>query len=181
MIERTERRFDMKPRRLIADTAYGIDRFLGWLVEKRIIPHIPVWNMSERKDGTFSHLQALEAERVALAEKCRIAESETVKLAVHPAALRKWHADLEFLSAMLQEGEAPIEVRAALRNLLHSILIRPVPKDEAAKDRTARASGGTGRRVAVSTATPAGGDRRPVRSSVPAKGRPAEIQPFFVV
>jgi transposase len=54
MIERTERRFDMKPRRLIADTAYGIDRFLGWLVEKRIIPHIPVWNMSERKDGTFS-------------------------------------------------------------------------------------------------------------------------------
>jgi transposase len=55
MIERTERRFDMKPRRLIADTAYGIDRFLGWLVEKRIIPHIPVWNMSERKDGTFSH------------------------------------------------------------------------------------------------------------------------------
>src|SRR5690349_12657516 len=54
MIERTERRFDVKPRRLIADTAYGIDRFLGWLVEKRIVPHIPVWNMSERKDGTFS-------------------------------------------------------------------------------------------------------------------------------
>jgi transposase len=54
MIERTERRFDMKPRRLIADTAYGIDRFLGWLVDKKIIPHIPVWNMSERKDGTFS-------------------------------------------------------------------------------------------------------------------------------
>lgn len=54
MIERTERRFDMKPRRLAADTAYGIDRFLGWLVKKRIMPHIPVWNMSERKDGTFS-------------------------------------------------------------------------------------------------------------------------------
>jgi transposase len=54
MIERTERRFDMKPKRLAADTAYGIDRFLGWLVKKRIVPHIPVWNMSERKDGTFS-------------------------------------------------------------------------------------------------------------------------------
>jgi len=54
MIERTERRFDMKPKRLVADTAYGIDRFLGWLVKKRIMPHIPVWNMSKRKDGTFS-------------------------------------------------------------------------------------------------------------------------------
>jgi transposase len=54
MIERTERRFDMKPKRLVADTAYGIDRFLGWLVKKKIMPHIPVWNMSKRKDGTFS-------------------------------------------------------------------------------------------------------------------------------
>jgi hypothetical protein len=57
MLERTERRFDMKPRRLIADTAYGIDRFLGWLVKKQIVPHIPVWNMSERKDGTFSRAE----------------------------------------------------------------------------------------------------------------------------
>jgi transposase len=54
MIERTERRFDMKPKRLAADTAYGIDRFLGWLVKKRIMPHIPVWTRSERDDGTFS-------------------------------------------------------------------------------------------------------------------------------
>jgi transposase len=54
MIERTERRFNMKPKRLAADTAYGIDRFLGWLVKKRIMPHIPVWNRSERDDGTFS-------------------------------------------------------------------------------------------------------------------------------
>jgi transposase len=54
MIERTERRFNMKPQRLVADTAYGIDRFLGWLVKKKIVPHIPVWNMGDRKDGTFS-------------------------------------------------------------------------------------------------------------------------------
>lgn len=54
MIERTERRFDMKPKRLVADTAYGTGRFLGWLVNKRITPHIPVWDMSQRDDGTFS-------------------------------------------------------------------------------------------------------------------------------
>jgi transposase len=55
MIERTERCFDMKPKRLVADTAYGVDRFLGWLVkEKKITPHIPVWDKGEREDGTFS-------------------------------------------------------------------------------------------------------------------------------
>src|SRR5689334_11013703 len=37
MIERTEACFDLKPKRLAADTAYGTGKFLGWLVkEKRI-------------------------------------------------------------------------------------------------------------------------------------------------
>jgi transposase len=55
MIDRTERTFALKPKRLIADTAYGSGRFLGWLVkEKAITPHIPVWDMSKRKDGAFS-------------------------------------------------------------------------------------------------------------------------------
>jgi Transposase DDE domain len=55
MIDRTEWAFDLKPKRLIADTAYGTGRFLGWLVkEKAITPHIPVWDMSKRKDGTFT-------------------------------------------------------------------------------------------------------------------------------
>src|ERR1700757_4691679 len=55
MLDRTEERFDLKPRRLAADTAYGTGKFLGWLVkEKKIIPHIPVWEMSDRQDGIFS-------------------------------------------------------------------------------------------------------------------------------
>jgi transposase len=55
MIDRTEQCFDLKPKRLIADTAYGTGKFLGWLVkEKRITPHIPVWDKSTREDGTFS-------------------------------------------------------------------------------------------------------------------------------
>src|SRR6516165_7273294 len=57
MIDRTERCFDLRPKRLAADTAYGIGRFLGWLVkEKRIAPHIPVWDKSQRDDGTFSRV-----------------------------------------------------------------------------------------------------------------------------
>jgi transposase len=54
MIERTERRFDLKPKRLAADTAYGIGKFLAFVVGAGITPHIPVWDKSTREDNTFS-------------------------------------------------------------------------------------------------------------------------------
>jgi transposase len=55
MLDRTEACFDLKPKRLAADTAYGTGKFLGWLVkEKRIAPHIPVWERPKREDGKFS-------------------------------------------------------------------------------------------------------------------------------
>ena len=54
MIDRVEERFDMKPTRLVGDTAYGAAEILGWMVnDKQIEPHIPVWDKSERSDGTF--------------------------------------------------------------------------------------------------------------------------------
>jgi transposase len=55
MLERTEERFGLKPQRLAADSAYGAAPMLNWLVvEKRITPHIPVIDKSNREDGTFS-------------------------------------------------------------------------------------------------------------------------------
>ena len=54
MLDRTERCLGLKPKRLAADTAYGTGRFLGWLVGRRIAPHIPVRDASERDDGTLS-------------------------------------------------------------------------------------------------------------------------------
>ena len=55
MIERTEERFDIKPKRLAADTAYGSGPNLNWLVkDKDVAPHIPVIDKSKREDGTFS-------------------------------------------------------------------------------------------------------------------------------
>ena len=54
MIERVEATYDIKPKRLAADTAYGSAPMLNWLVEhKDIEPHIPVFDKSARKDGTF--------------------------------------------------------------------------------------------------------------------------------
>jgi len=55
MLDRTQQRFNLRPKRLATDTAYGTGKFLGWLVkEKKIIPHIPVWEKSDRQDGIFS-------------------------------------------------------------------------------------------------------------------------------
>jgi ubiquinone/menaquinone biosynthesis C-methylase UbiE len=54
MIDRVQQKYNLKPERLIADTAYGSGSMLDWLVEKRgIAPHIPVIDNSGRKDGTF--------------------------------------------------------------------------------------------------------------------------------
>src|SRR5438094_280254 len=55
MIDRTEQRLGLKPKRLAGDTAYGSAATLNWIVnEKKIAPHIPVIDMSMRADGTFS-------------------------------------------------------------------------------------------------------------------------------
>ncbi len=54
MLERTEKIFGLKPKHLIADTAYGTGKFLGWLIGAGVTPHIPVWDKSAREDGTFS-------------------------------------------------------------------------------------------------------------------------------
>ena len=55
MIERVEQKFDVLPKRLVADTAYGAAPMLNWIVKKKKIePHIPVWEKSIRDDGTFS-------------------------------------------------------------------------------------------------------------------------------
>ncbi len=55
MIDRVEQRFDLKPKRLIGDTAYGTAAMLGWMVDQKAIePHVPVWDKTGRTDGTFS-------------------------------------------------------------------------------------------------------------------------------
>ncbi|MGA9435576.1 MAG: transposase, partial [Roseobacter sp.] len=55
MIDRTEERFDLKPDWMAADTAYGSADNLVWLALKRqILPFIPVFDKSERRDGTWS-------------------------------------------------------------------------------------------------------------------------------
>ena len=54
MLKRTDERMGLKPKRLLADTAYGTAKFLSWLIGTGITPHIPVWDKGRREDGTFS-------------------------------------------------------------------------------------------------------------------------------
>jgi transposase len=55
MIERSFEHFDLYPERLIGDSAYGSAEMLNWLVHDRgIEPHIPVFDKSQRTDGTFA-------------------------------------------------------------------------------------------------------------------------------
>lgn len=55
MVARSLERFELDPERLIDDTAYGSAEMLDWLVHDRgIEPHIPVFDKSQRTDGTFS-------------------------------------------------------------------------------------------------------------------------------
>jgi transposase len=55
MVDRVEQKFELMPRRLIGDMAYGTAPMLAWMVEdKGIEPHVPVWDKTQRKDETLS-------------------------------------------------------------------------------------------------------------------------------
>jgi transposase len=55
MLDRVERQLGLKPARLAGDTGYGAAEMLNWLVhERKIAPHIPVFDKSQRSDDTFS-------------------------------------------------------------------------------------------------------------------------------
>ena len=54
MVERVGRRFDLRPQRLVGDTVYGAARLIKWLMDRKITPHVPVWDKSSRTDGKFS-------------------------------------------------------------------------------------------------------------------------------
>jgi transposase len=65
MLDRARDHFDLRPKRLLGDSAYGSAEMLGWLVDqRRIEPHVTVFDKSARTDGTFSREEfAYDAER----------------------------------------------------------------------------------------------------------------------
>jgi transposase len=54
MLKQVKDKFDLHSERLIADTAYGSGPMLGWLVKRKIAPHIPVIDKAGQTDDTWS-------------------------------------------------------------------------------------------------------------------------------
>jgi len=78
-------------------------------------------------DVVIRRLQELEAERVSLKERRRFADSEIVKVSLHPAAIKRWHTDLSFLADKLEQGDFP-DSRIRLCALLDSVVVHPTKK-----------------------------------------------------
>jgi hypothetical protein len=60
VIERTQTRVALKPKRVVAGTAYGTGKFLGCLIGTGIKP---LWDMGQREEGTFSRGDFIDEER----------------------------------------------------------------------------------------------------------------------
>ncbi len=53
MLDRVKVKLDLHPEKLIADTAYGSGPMFDWLVDREIVPNIPVIDEAGRTDGTW--------------------------------------------------------------------------------------------------------------------------------
>jgi hypothetical protein len=63
MIDRVQARLCLKPIRLVGDTAYGTASMLDWIInDKKIEPHVPVWDKTRRQDATLSSTDFLWSE-----------------------------------------------------------------------------------------------------------------------
>jgi transposase len=103
MLDRVEATFDLKPERLVGDTAYGSGPMLGWIVnEKHIAPHIPVWDKSGRDDGT---LTSHDFQWDTQAEEYRCPQGYPLR--------REWRAFKQPRTHITQEGTVKFRARQA--------------------------------------------------------------------
>jgi IS5 family transposase len=132
MLTRARQRLGLKPDRLAADTAYGTGKFLDWLVRQRIAPHIPVWDMSRREDGTLAR-EAFAYDRKGDVYICRQGKLLTTTGKVHDGKTILYRASkLDCDPCLLKPTCCP------------NTPCRKIPRDlhEAARDR-ARSLAGT--------------------------------------
>lgn len=104
IVDRVEGRFDLKPQRLIGDTAYGTAEMLGWMVdEKGIAPHTPVWDKTERHDVLTLRLRVAPGRRRVSLPRW---QSAAPRLAQVQRAAHRYHqgqyAHLSCIRARLQ-------------------------------------------------------------------------------
>ena len=57
VLERTRECFGLNPQRLAADAAYGSGLMIGWLMRRRIEPHIPLLDREHQTNGFFTRAE----------------------------------------------------------------------------------------------------------------------------
>ena len=124
MLERTQQRFQLSPRWLAADTAYGTGKFLAFVTGAGIIPHIPVWDRSKRSDGTFARSE-FRFDRKRNVYICPAGETLTTSGRVHSD-----HA-IRYFASVPRCRECPLKQRCC-PNMPARRIVRDV--NEAARD-----------------------------------------------
>jgi hypothetical protein len=76
MIERAKERFGLHPKKLAADTAYGSGGNLAWLMDRKIEPHIPIFDAARRPMACSAimarkRLRSLDASAAGRLRGCR--------------------------------------------------------------------------------------------------------------
>lgn len=107
MIDRVEDQFGIKPKRLVGDTNYGTADILAWLVnEKEISPHVPVWDKSDRADGTLSRADFVwDAE----ADEYRCPEGKTLRKNWRPFKNPRTHINQDnFIRYRAKESDCAV-------------------------------------------------------------------------
>jgi site-specific DNA recombinase len=116
-IQRKAQRDQGDVRRKLADVEAGIMRFVNAL-ERGSMP----------EDIIIPRLEALEAERVVLRERQKLAHEHATAIELHPLALERYRRDLQRLHDQLAEGSLSAEERSAFRNVVDHIVVKPTRK-----------------------------------------------------
>lgn len=87
-----------------------------------------IQNSDEPVAMLVKKLEPLDRERAGLAEKLRLIEAETNIVDLHPGVLDVYRRNVERLHEALTVDAMTVEVRAAFRNLIDTIVVHPTAK-----------------------------------------------------
>jgi transposase len=91
MLARASDRFDYRPKRVAADTAYGSGAFLAFVSNRQSLPHIPVLERSEQTGGKFPRA-AFHYEREQDRYVCPTGKALAYKGSYGDAEFRRYYA-----------------------------------------------------------------------------------------
>ena len=91
LVSRAQAKLGIQPSSLAADKAYGSAPLLGWLIERKITPYIPVIDRTRQRDGFFMR-DAFTYDHLADAYRCPADKPLTYCGTVSATQVRRYHS-----------------------------------------------------------------------------------------